>query len=282
MTKLEFICKQLSKATPKIFEHYVVTRIWHLLNDTDLKFVTQQYVTRRDGRALTDMYFPQLQKHIEVDEGHHKNQIQSDKIREADIIDATGHEVLRVDVTQSLKVINSTIDDIVTKIKAAKNDRTDFKPWNLEEEQSPATYIARGYIDLKDDVAFKRVVDAANCFGGTYKPRAIWKGAVKHPKEDGKYIWFPKLYKNGEWDNSISDDETTITEICLDKKKEELFPELKIPHTKHIVFAKVKGPLGDIMYRFKGEYEVVSDGTNATNKRILRRFSERVNTYSAM
>ena len=110
MNKLEFICRQLSRAENKTFEHYVVTRIWHLLNDTDLKFITQQYVVRPEGRALTDMYFPQLHKHIEIDEGHHKKQIESDKLREADIINATGHTIFRVDVTKTIDEINEEID----------------------------------------------------------------------------------------------------------------------------------------------------------------------------
>lgn len=284
MNKLEFICRQLSRAENKTFEHYVVTRIWHLLNDTDLKFITQQYVVRPEGRALTDMYFPQLHKHIEIDEGHHKMQIQSDKIREADIINATGHEVLRVDVTQSIEIINSTIDDIVSKLKIAKTDKADFKPWDFEAEQNPATYISRGYIDLKDDVAFRTMVDAANCFGNTYKPKGIWTGGAKHPKESGKFIWFPKLYKNGKWDNAISDDENTITEMCLDEKiaQPHIQKAIRDVHIKRIVFARVKSPLGDIMYRFKGEHELDLERTNSTNGTVLKRTNERVKTYSAV
>ena len=68
-TKLDYITKQLRRTHNKKYENYVVTGIWHRLNDPTLKFVTQQYVMRPDGRALTDMYFPQLQVHIEVDEG---------------------------------------------------------------------------------------------------------------------------------------------------------------------------------------------------------------------
>lgn len=284
MNKLEFICKQLSRAENKTFEHYVITRIWHLLNDTDLKFITQQYVVRPEGRALTDMYFPQLHKHIEIDEGHHKTQIRSDKIREADIINVTGHEVLRVDATQSLEVINSTIDDIVSKLKIAKTIKADFKLWDFEAEQNPETYISRGYIDLKDDVAFRTMVDAANCFGNTYKSKGIWSGRAKHAKEGGKFIWFPKLYKNGKWDNAISDDENTITEICLDQNiaKPRIHNAIKDVQIKRIVFARVKSPLGDIMYRFKGEYELDLERTISINRTVLKRTAERVKTYSAL
>jgi len=270
MNKFEFICRQLSKAENKPFEHYVVTRIWHLVNDLDLKLITQQYVIRPGGRALTDAYFPQLNLHIEIDEGHHKKQIDADKIREADIINATGHEILRVDVTQSFEGINSTINDIVSKIKISKLQLADFKPWVIEAEQNPATYISRGYIDLYDDVAFKTMVDAANCFGYNYKPKGIWRGAVKHPKEENKYIWFPKLYKNEEWDNSISDDEKTITEICLTKKiTRDIYVKLREPGIQRIVFARVKSPLGDIMYRFKGEYAFDSDLNSGINGKKL-------------
>ena len=93
MDKLEFVAKQLDKTKKKPYEQLVVHRIWNTLNDLRVKFVTQQFVKRPEGRAMTDMYFPQLGMHIEVDEGHHKAQIEADKLREADIIDATGHKV---------------------------------------------------------------------------------------------------------------------------------------------------------------------------------------------
>jgi len=194
MTQLEFISRQLSRAENKTFEHYVVTRIWHLLNDTEIKFVTQQYVKRPTGIALTDMFFPQLRTHIEIDECHHKLQIEADKVREADILSALDHKIIRIDVTQPLRAINDAIDSIINELKEIKNILTDFKPWDFESEQDPMTYIKRGYIDLKDDVAFKTMVDAANCFGNNYKPKGIWKGAAKNLKDLNTFIWFPKLY----------------------------------------------------------------------------------------
>jgi very-short-patch-repair endonuclease len=280
MNKLEFISRQFSRAEKKRFEHYVVTRIWHLLNDLSIKFVTQQYVSRPDGRALTDMFFPQLHIHIEIDEGHHKKQIEWDKLREADIINATGHEILRVDVTKDIDTINNEIEQIVERIKVQKSSVQNFKSWDIEAELNPQTYIDKGFIDLNDDCAFRTMVDAANCFGNTYKPKGIWTGGAKHPKESGKIIWFPKLYKNGEWNNSISNDEKEIREISE-------IPENARPHIDNIlkqqfnriVFARVKSPLGDIMYRFKGEYELDRNRTNYTDGLLWRRVSEQVKTY---
>ncbi len=285
MNQFEFICRQLSRATPKTFEHYIITRIWHSLNDTELKFVTQQHITRPDGRALTDMYFPQLKIHIEVDEGHHKNQVISDTMREADIINATGHTVLRVDATQDLERVHHSIYAIVTEIKKAKESQKDFKAWDFEAEQNPETYLQRGYIDVEDDVAFRTMVDAANCFGHSYKAKSIWKGAVPHAMEQDKILWFPKLYKNAEWDNTISNDEKTITEKCLDVEEAERHiieaQSEKNAKLTRLVFARVKSSLGDVMYRFKGEYKLDVEKTNFANGVIYERTSTRVKTYRA-
>lgn len=254
-----------------------------MLNDTSIKFITQQYVLRPAGRALTDMYFPQLRLHIEIDEQHHTKQVQSDKIREADIINATGHKLLRVPVTDSIDTLNETIEHIVNNIKTAKIAMADFKPWDFEAEQNPSTYISRGYIDLKDDVAFRTMVDAANCFGNNYKPNGIWNAWAKHPKEAGTFIWFPKLYKNEDWDNSITDDEKIITEKCLKAGDVEkhITRSIKNAAIKRIVFARVKSSLGDIMYRFKGEYKLDVEQTQAISAAVFRRINEYVKTYSS-
>ena len=79
MTKRDYIIRQIAKTNKKNYENYVVTRIYHLLNRTDLKFITQQYVNRPDGHALTDMYLPQLQLHIEIDESFHKKHASYEK-----------------------------------------------------------------------------------------------------------------------------------------------------------------------------------------------------------
>lgn len=44
MNKKEYIIRQIAKTNKKNYENYVVTRIFHLINRLDIKFVTQQYV----------------------------------------------------------------------------------------------------------------------------------------------------------------------------------------------------------------------------------------------
>ena len=279
MEKRDYITRQFSRAEKKRFEHYVVTRIWHILNDLTIKFVTQQYVTRPEGRALTDMFFPQLKIHIEIDEGHHKKNIEWDKLREVDIINATGHKIYRIDVTKDIISINKEIDEIIRHLKVAKKQIVDFKEWNILAEQNPQTYIDKGFMRVEDDVAFRTMVDAANCFGNNYK--GLQKGGAKHPFEHNKVIWFPKLYENNGWNNQISDDENTITEICKmpDIVQRHIDGTINSPIHNRIIFARVKSPLGDIMYRFKGEYKLDLTATNYQTGLVWRKISNEVKTY---
>lgn len=280
MDKKEYIIRQLARTKNKKYEAYVVTRIIHLLNDFSIKFITQQYIARPEGRAQTDLYFPQFDFHVEVDEGHHFNQvnIEADKIREADIINATGHEIWRIDVTKHFNEINDQIDIVVNKIKNMR--QSSFIPWDIDSEFDPAIYIKLGYIDVKDSVAFKTIKDACNCFGHNYT--GYQRAVAAHP-DDNIMLWFPKLFPNGEWDNQISPDEEVITEQNKDKVKarQHILSHVNNKASKHqrIVFAKVKGSLGEVLYRFRGQYQLDVKNSNEETGLIWRRIKTQVKTY---
>lgn len=288
-TKLDYITRQLSRTKQKKYEGYVINQIWSRLNDNDIKFVTQQYVMRPEGRALTDMYFPQLKIHIEVDEGFHHFNATADKIREADIVNATGHKILRVPVTdiidgvviqKSLESIHSRIDEIV-KILKVRKEKLKPRPWDLEGELDPQSWVRRGEISIEDDCAFLTMVDGANCFGLNYKPKAIWNGGAYHPIEKDVLIWFPKVYPNPDYENIISDDEEEIRERKKNLADHDGYLNwvLKTERLKRIVFPRVKGSLGDILYRFKGIYELDIENSNFTNGILWKRISTTVKTY---
>lgn len=265
LTKKGYIIRQLNRTRNKRLELYAVTRLIHTLNDLDIKFVTQQYVTRPDRkRALTDLFFPQFDLHIEVDEPHHLNQQEADKLRSADIINATDHRIERIDMNDSLSLdeINQKIDEIVADIKRLKQSKS-FKKWDMQEFES-ATYIKKGYIDVDEHVAFRTSKDACNCFGHNYKG---WqKGGALHPYEKESILWFPKLYPNGEWLNSISDDETVIIEKNKNDRLESHIDKV-ISEDKHqrIIFAHVKDNLGQVLYRFRGRYQLDLENSNYEN-----------------
>ncbi len=189
-------------------------------------------------------------------------------------------------MTEPIEKVNSRIDEIIGIINAKiieKKESGNYIPWDIENECNPDTYIKKGYICLKDNVCFNTIVDAVSCFGKKYI--TIQKGGVKHPIEKDILIWFPKLYVNDKWENSISDDELIITEKNqeMDFRKKHIDKILSKPNNnphKRIVFARVKGTLGDIMYRFKGLYELNLNHTNYNNGLIWKRISEEVKTYS--
>ncbi|WP_169516050.1 hypothetical protein [Flavobacterium tegetincola] len=97
--------------------------------------------------------------------------------------------------------VNKQINEIIKLVQHSKLNHPSFKLWDLKTEQNPETYIVKGSIDLSDDVAFKHCFLTANCLGKNYVRFQI--AAARHPNEACKLIWFPKLYKNGGWDNSI-------------------------------------------------------------------------------
>ncbi len=283
MDKLEFIARQLSKAQTKRYEHYVVQRIWHRLNRPDLKMITQQFVSRPNReprRAMTDMFFPQLGIHIEIDEPHHLRQVAADQLREADIINATGHEFIRVSVSNDLTAFNQLIDNAVDRIRVVA-DSANFEAWNPEAEMSPATYISKGYVDVDEDVAFRTMADAASCFGKRYA--GLQHPFIPHPTEPAKFLWFPKLYENAQWLNTLSPDEKVITEICkiaerLNSQVDRNVREFE-RNGRRLVFARVRSPLGDLMYRFKGEYLLNIEASNYDRGAVLDRVNKRADTY---
>lgn len=61
LDELTYYARLLTKLRNKKYEFYVVSRIIHLLNDTEIQFTTQQLVRKEDGgRYLIDLYFPQF------------------------------------------------------------------------------------------------------------------------------------------------------------------------------------------------------------------------------
>lgn len=143
------------------------------------------------------------------------------------------------------------------------------------------TYINKEYIDLEEKIAFKRIVDACNCFGLNYK--GYQKAMAKNPVENDKALWFPKLFENNDWENKISNDGKTIIEKRKVKNTEFIEKYLSNPTKftrKRIVFAGVKDSPGNIMYRFKGLFEVNEEKSREAQAIIYERIGTRVKTYS--
>lgn len=218
---------------------------------------------------------------MEVDEGQHFNRdgfpTTHHIAREADIVNATNHVVKRINVAKvCIDKINEEIATIVNQIKA------DFKKkaptaWDIDAEFNPDTYIQKRKILVEDNVVLKKHVDVCKCFGLNYKRHQ--RGDAKHLKEKDTIIWFPKLYDNGVWKNSISDDEKLISEELVSSNKkwnnnlEHLKYALKHNNQNRIVFAHSKNNLGETLYRFKGVFKLNIEKSNSKQKCIYDRIA---------
>ncbi|MBP1947125.1 hypothetical protein [Virgibacillus litoralis] len=145
----------------------------------------------------------------------------------------------------------------------------------------PEVYIEKGYIDSNEDVAFKRIYEACNLFGHRYK--GYQRGGTYHPYRDDVTIWFPKLYTNNSWINTISTDENTIFERPSNSREVEEHMNLHIDSNIHkrIIFAHEKDIHGSLMYRFKGEYEIDVQQSYKEKCLVWTRIAERVNTFTS-
>jgi hypothetical protein len=144
-------------------------------------------------------------------------------------------------------------------------------------------YVETGYIDADDKVAFRIQAEACNCFGHSYKQ--WYRGIARHPVDPELSIWFPKLYENDDWQNSISDDGDTFYEYHKYNNAEHVkgLVEAYIEGRdifKRLVFAHERDASGVAMYRFKGLYEADVETSISSGKVTYRRKTKRVKTYA--
>lgn len=267
LTQTDYILRSLQNIRNKKWEFFIVSRIIHALDDDEIEFVTQQYVRREDGAyALTDLYFPQFDLHLEIDEPHHEKEIekQKDTLRTRDLVLVTGHTIERLKIQKkdgtlkSLSEIRNEVDEFVKKIRHQKAMKTDFLPWNLETRYSPEPVIERGIVKVADNVVFRTQINAMRCFG--FKGNGWQKGAWRIPDGTNDYLWFPRLFEHGIWRNSLSEDGTKIHERAINsagresirKQRQDISEQ---PNRKAIVFAKAKDALGYSLLRYVGTFQ---------------------------
>lgn len=277
MNKTQYLLKSLQKISHKKWELFVISRIIHKLDDPEIEFITQQLVRLPNGkRALTDLYFPQLALHLEVDEGHHfaksggddlrLSYVPDDELREQDIVQITGHELQRIPVCDEAGDLDFTkvanlADDFVALIKSKKQAKVaqgQFEPWDFEARFDPERIIRKGKLAIADNVLFRLQVDAMRCFGFTGK--GIQTGVWKIPDDSGDVLWFPRLYRHDKWLNELVDSGNSIYQRAMDDEgrasiKQQMIGFAKAPNRRFIVFAKGKDPLGTNLLRYVGVFK---------------------------
>ncbi len=300
MDKKEYIVNQLKRTYHKKYENYCITRIIHRLDNEYIQFITQQLFKRPDGKfALADLYFPQLNISVEIDEPYHLTQKEADKQRTLDIIKAdqeirkkyTGIEDIildpieesRIEIREesSIEEINNEIDIVINKIElkiSAMGDK--FVPWKNVYE--PASYyIKKGFIEKNDNAKFKTIDE----IGKLFNIEKVSMGYKIHGYvpivNDSEYFWCPHL-KLSDADviinnaiNTISPDGNYVFEYFKKDNDTEVKKVLD-DNIKRYVFAQYKDEIGNESKKFIGVYSLDKDKTLKENVRVWKKISNKI------
>ena len=272
--KLDYITRLFRKIKNKRFEAYVIQRIWDLLNDDTIRFVTQQYFRRNDAGeyALTDLYLPQINMIIEIDEGQHIPREREDILRSKDIMQIKAVEgvcIERIALCDkntskafTMSEVHRQIDVVVEKIKESVAQLGDkFQPWD-DELWTPEYYKRKGYFRVSDDDYIKSINDAAAVFNTKAKHRGYLRAAgFDVPNKENVIVWCPAK-DNKLWYNELKEEEEGRIFIYEHNKNSLKRDEHVQKHIAkegretRITFFREKDDLGFYFYKFVGVFEI--------------------------
>lgn len=271
--KLTYLSNIFSKIHRKGFETYVIARIWNKLDNLDIEIVSQQYVKRENGYALLDLYFPQINYGVEVNEAYHLSQPDKDKMRKQEVEILTGVTIVAVDCSKPIEDVHQQIDKVVAEINNRIAQTANFKPWQ-EGVLNPDSYKANGILKVEDGVILSNTDDICTIFGMEVPKRGYQRaGGVPLPNSD-YFVWWPNAIQK-KWANEMSDDGEKIVEY--DKSDEQKCNQhvekyLKL-NQRRITFFRKKNIFGQHYYRFVGVYEMDKEESRKINKCVWRRIS---------
>jgi very-short-patch-repair endonuclease len=294
-SKLDYLRETFGRMPNKTFENYVCNRLWARIDNTELKPVTQQYVkkyVREDGtgggHALIDLYFPQIQVGVEVNETYHLRNKEKDKQKKegvkVSIPNLKCFEIWEAEerdgqiVRLSIEDINQQIDDVAyliqSKIKRLCRDTGEPLVWDDDAAHARKIEIIRkrGTLSTRDAVRFKTIVSVLNelfdkGFGG------FQQGYRRFGDEHS--VWFPKVERYSEmWENHFEDNKKRILQRWIGDGQMPDNSLDYLPKVKRAVFAGEKNGLGQWGYTFTGIYHWTGRQNNAE---VFERDGEELN-----
>lgn len=285
MDKLEYVARSLSRGTNKVYETYVINAIYQKVNNPNLIIETQKEIKLENGyRPLIDLFLPQLNIAIEVDEGYHASETQhnhdiwreksiNSQISKPCIGDSILFErVIAHDV--SLEEINARIDEIVRLINSKIESRTTPLVWKSKEELLE-DIKKRGTIQLDD--CFDSNVQIINLvynrsYSGWQKStyRLLWFPVISDKDDDGT------LTSRASWQNFFNQTHSIIYERAdnssLNERKKEWALVDEQNGIVRVVFVKDRDSFGKTRKRFAGVFVAAGwdDNLNAQIWRLER------------
>ena len=273
----------------KKYENFIVNAIYTKVNNPNLMPVTQQCVKKEGKYYFIDLYFPQINFGVEIDEGHHLNEEnkKKDQVREEDIKTAIECEVMRISIFNERKKkktyqeICKDIDSIVKQIQE-EIEKNGPLEWVTNEQEKEAVK-KRGYFDVNDNAYYNSITEIYNICGGKLDGSgdAESLGGCYYRRNDNYHLWAPTLTieHNGntaaaktKYMNFLSEDKETITEISQKGFKEDEYLE----KNKRAVFLRVKDVFGRKCIKFIGIFKFNNYEEGNNNKRFFKRIAETV------
>lgn len=289
--KLEYMERLFAKISKKKTESYVISRIWHQLDDDRVKFVVQQYIKRtQDKYALADLYLPQLNIFIEINEPYHKNNVEVDKVRNEEIINKTHSELHIIDCGfivkgkngkdeihwKTLNEIHHRIKEVVSCIKQRVSELGEnFKPWDEANTLSVEYHRNKGYLKVEDNECLRTTEDVAAVFGTKAKHRGFLRASgAAIPDKKNEIVWWPNT-EHRLWHNELSEDGMFIYEYpkAEDKRAAHL-DQWKESNQTRVTFLRYKDDLGFCFYRFVGVFRLNRDKSIRENKCVWEHVSD--------
>lgn len=276
--KLDYMTRLFAKISNKKTEAYIINRIWHQLDDDSVQFIVQQYIKRAQGTyALTDLYLPQIQLFIEIDEPFHKNNIERDKIRNDEIATTTHSEVKIIDCDNSMENIHKQISDVVELIRQKiKEKGANFREWGGENTLSVAYHQKKGYLSVNDNEYIRTIDDAFAIFEANAKHRGFLRVAgADIPNKEEEIVWCPNGVHHS-WNNTLSEDGLTICEYnkTNEQRRKAHVEKWTTNNQRRVTFFRDEDELGFRLYRFVGVFVINKEKSIKENMCIWERVSD--------
>ncbi|MBQ2540937.1 MAG: hypothetical protein II551_04755 [Paludibacteraceae bacterium] len=260
MDKLDYMERLFAALHEKRTEMFVITGIWHRLKRTDVKFVIQQHVDISAHKyALGDLYLPQLNMWIEINESHHKNNEKADYKRNVKIVEKAGGELHcictydpdNISINYGIDGLSDQIDKIVALIHQRIEEIGDnFIPWNDQYFPMQKT------LSTKDYIAFKSIDKIAKAFNTKIRKRGFLSPGGFDLK-GGYAVWTPNT-NSATWKNILNLAKDEIEEYKIDKATGSIdiaaTKDVFNKEEKRIVFCKYRDFFGNKEYKFIGVF----------------------------
>ena len=247
-----------------------------------MKFVVQQYIRRtQDKYALADLYLPQLNIFIEINEPYHKDENgvlrEIDRIRNEEILNVVHSKPIVIDCDCDIQKIHRQVTDVVLLIKQRISELGEnFKPWDDASTLSVEYHRNKGYLKVEDNECLRTTEDVAAVFGTKPKHRGFLRASgAAIPNKKNEIVWWPNT-EHRLWHNELSEDGMFIYEYpkVEDKRAAHLKQWLSAPEETRVTFLRYKDDLGFCFYRFVGVFRLNRDKSIRENKCVWERVSD--------